>query len=53
MAKASTRVTGNDPVADPGGTRGKPAKTAKTTETVKSGDRNDRPAKPETRIKKK
>ena len=41
MAKASTRVTGNDPVADPGGTRGKPAKTDKTTETVKSGDRND------------
>ena len=53
MAKSSTRVTGNDPVADPGGTRGKPAKSGKAAETVKSGDRNDKPTKSETRIKKK
>ncbi len=53
MAKSSTRVTGNDPVADPGGTRGKPGKATKAAPAVKSGDRNDKPARSETRISKK
>jgi len=58
MAKSTSRVTGNDKVADPGGTR--PAKKAAGTGStkpttrakVKSGDRNVTPAKHETRIKK-
>ena len=48
----SARTTGNDKIADPGGTRPKPAGTDKVEQKVKSGDRNDRPAKHETRKKK-
>jgi hypothetical protein len=51
MAK-SARTTGNDKVADPGGTRPKPAATDKVEQKTRSGDRNDEPAKHETRIKK-
>jgi hypothetical protein len=51
MAK-SARTTGNDKVADPGGTRPKPAATDKVEQKTKSGHRNDKPTKHETRIKK-
>ena len=51
MAK-SARTTGNDRVADPGGTRPKPVATDKVEQKTRSGDRNDKPAKHETRIKK-
>jgi len=51
MAK-SARTTGNDKIADPGGTRPKPAATKKVEQKSRSGDRNDKPAKHETRIKK-
>jgi hypothetical protein len=48
----STRTTGNDKVADPGGTRPKPASTGKVEQKTESGDRNDQPTKHETRIKR-
>ena len=50
MAK-SERTTGNDKIADPGGTRPKPAAAKKVEQKTKSGDRNKGPTKHETRIK--
>jgi hypothetical protein len=53
MVKSSSRTTGNDKPADPGGTRPAKKPAAKTVATkVKSGDRNTSPAKSGTRIAK-